>query len=92
MLRAFPKPKELEGIVTLTKAQKTAKRKELFKAQRGRCACGCGRLMTLELDRLDTCTIDHATPNKMGCLKQDADHNLRALRFDCNASKGSKRL
>lgn len=91
-LRAFPKPHELEGIVTLTEAEKREKRKELFREQRGRCACGCGRSMTMDLDVMATATIDHYTPNKMGCRKQDAEFNLRLIRWDCNSEKGSKRI
>lgn len=90
-LRAFPKPCELEGIETKTAKQKRATRTTLFIQQGALCGCGCGRRMTLEADRMDSCTLDHQKPNKAGCRKQDADWNLKAYRWDCNFKKGSRR-
>ena len=91
-MRAFPKPAEVERLETKTPLQRRATRLTLYLKQGGICACGCNRSMTLESDRMDSCTLDHRMPNKMGCRKQDADHNLRALRWDCNSAKGSKRI
>lgn len=90
-MRAFPKPAELEGIVTLSKVQRAHKRQELFHKQRGRCA-ECGRKMSQESDRMDSCTLDHKEPQPMGHRKDDRDGNLRAVCFSCNAKKGSKRI
>jgi len=86
------KPWQLEGSETKTPAQKRAKKLELFKKQRGICACGCNRPMTLEGGRMDTATLEHITPNKMGCRKNDADKNLAVTRWDCNQKKGSQRV
>lgn len=91
-MRAFPKPHEVDKIETKTPKEKLSHRVFLYALQNGICACGCGRKMSLALDLMSTCTLDHIMPNKAGCRKQDANWNLRALRFDCNAKKGSKRL
>lgn len=91
-LRAFPKPAELEGIVTLTPAQRAHKRTELYHKQRGICACGCGRRMSWEQDRMDTATLDHIQPQPMGHAKNDNDTNLRVIRWECNSRKGSRRI
>lgn len=90
-MRAFPKPCELENVVSLNPAQRAHKRQELFHKQRGRCGY-CGRKMSQEHDRMDSCTLEHKNPRPMGCKKQDADFNLMAVCFTCNSKKGSKRL
>lgn len=89
-LRAFPKPAEIEGIITISPAKRAHKRNELFHKQRGKCA-ECGRKMSLEHDRMDSCTLDHIEPQPMGHAKNDADRNLRAVCWTCNAKKGSRR-
>jgi len=91
-LRAFPKPHEIEQIVSLTPKQRANKRRELFDQQCGICACGCGRPMVWPQGQMDTCTVDHRVIRPAGCKKQDADFNLRALRWDCNVQKGSRRI
>lgn len=91
-LRAFPKPAELEGLVTLTPAQRTHKRLELFILQAGVCACGCGRKMSNSVGYPDSAELEHVTPRPAGCKKQDADFNLRVCRRDCNSKKGSQRI
>lgn len=92
MLSRFPKPKELEGVVTMTPRQKTIRRRQLYLAQHGICGCGCGRRMSLELDRMDTATLEHHTPRSMGCKKNDSPENVyQVWRWDCNSEKSSKR-
>lgn len=86
------KPSLAEGITTISPAERANRRNLLYWQQDGMCACGCGQRMTLVPDRMDTCTLDHITPNKMGCKKNDNWDNLRAVRFDCNSDKGSKRI
>lgn len=95
-LPAFPKPGQLEGIVTLTQAQRANKRQELYHRQCGMCACGpdskgCGRKMSRTVGEMDSAELDHITPQPAGCKKQDADFNLRCVRRDCNSKKGSQR-
>lgn len=90
-LRAFQKPSEIEGIVTLTPKQKAVKRRCLFDLQCGVCACGCGRPMSWSVGQMDSATLEHITPRPAGCKKQDADFNLQCFRFDCNSNKGSRR-
>ena len=68
---AFPKPKDLEGVVTLSKSEKKNLRVKYFVLQGGICGCGCGRRMTLELDRMDTATLEHSVPRSAGCVKND---------------------
>lgn len=89
-LPRFAKPWQLEGIVTLTPAQRAKYRRELFDLQCGICACGCGEPMCWEQGRMDTCTLDHEVIRPAGCAKQDK--YLRACRWDCNMRRGSKRL
>lgn len=80
-MRAFPKPSEVENHVHLTPDERRAKRKELYMAQFGMCAC-CGEPMSPYPGRMDSCTLDHIEPQPMGHSKNDADSNLQALRFD----------
>lgn len=91
MLPAFPKPHQAEGKVTLSPKERAKKRVELYYKQRGICA-DCGGTMTLQHDRMDSCTLDHIIPEPAGCPKNDADSNLRDVCFQCNSNKGSKRL
>lgn len=89
-MRAFPKPCEVEDIVTLTTAQRAHKRQELFHKQRGKCA-ECGRQMSQEYDRMDSCTLGHIVIQPMGHKKNDSDSNLQAECWTCNVKKGSRR-
>lgn len=85
----FPKPSA--GKVTLTPAQRKVKREKLFREQKGRC-CYCECRMTLEPFLMNSCTLEHIVPEPAGCAKNDADSNLKAACFACNANKGSKRV
>lgn len=92
-LRAFPKPSEIEGRQTLSAEKKRRLRFKLFHDQKGYCGCGCGQRMSIESDRLDTATLEHFSPNKMGCKKDDGPKNVFSVwRWDCNFKKGSKRI
>lgn len=90
MIQPLLKPNQIEGKITLTPKQRAVKRRELFLAQRGICACGCGQRMIWELGYFASATLDHKKVEPMGCKKRDNDDNLRCLRYDCNAAKGSK--
>jgi HNH endonuclease len=48
--------------------------------------------MILELGYFGSATLDHIRPEPAGCKKRDNDDNLRAVRYDCNSDKGSKRI
>jgi hypothetical protein len=85
------KPNQLEGKTTLTPKQRAEKRKELFKKQRGICACGCGQQMSDDHGYFSSATLEHVIPEPMGCKKNDNDSNLAAFRWDCNVNKGSRR-
>jgi len=91
---AQPKPRDIEGVVVLTKAQKKALRVKYFVLQGAICGCGCERRMTLELGRMDTATLEHTVPRSAGCVKNDdPETNLTSVwRWDCNSNKGSRRL
>lgn len=91
-LPAFPKPSQLEGLITLTTKQRAEKRKALFVKQNGICACGCGKPMSEEYGRMDSCTLEHIEPQPAGHAKNDRDDNLCATRWDHNVAKGSKRI
>ncbi len=86
------KPHQLEKLETLTWKAKHDLREKLFIEQHGVCACGCGQFMCRLQGVFASVTLDHKTPNKMGCRKQDAAFNLRAVRWECNTKKGSKRI
>ena len=86
------KPHQLEQKITLTMEQRAEKRKQLFYKQGGLCACGCGRRMILDSGYFGSATLDHIAPEPAGCKKRDNDDNLRAVRYDCNAVKGSRRI
>lgn len=85
------KPSQIEGKITLTLKERAAKRKQLYYAQGGICACGCGRPMLLDAGYFGSATLDHITPEPAGCPKRDNDDNLRAIRWECNSKKGSRR-
>jgi len=85
------KPYQLEGRITLSPRERAKKRVQFYYAQRGLCA-DCSKGMSLQPDRMDSCTLDHIVPQPAGCKKDDRDDNLRAVCFECNAKKGSKRI
>lgn len=89
-LLAFPKPKDAEGKVTLSPAQRKVRLNALCCSQAGLCAI-CGRQMTREYGSLRTATLDHITPQPAGCAKDDRPENHQAACFECNSKKGSKR-
>jgi len=89
----FEKPRHREKVITLSQKDKTRLRLKLFIQQKAICGCGCGRMMTMQLGEINTAELEHHTPNKMGCVKNDAPSNLFSVwRSDCNGRKGSKRL
>lgn len=92
ILPRFPKPGQREGLITLTTKQRAEKRKALYLKQCGICACGCGKRMSEEYGRMDSCTLEHITPQPAGHAKNDRDDNLEATRWDHNISKGSRRI
>jgi 5-methylcytosine-specific restriction endonuclease McrA len=55
---------------------------KLFKLQRGKCACGCGRPLG------DGFHLDHIIPLALGGT--NADDNIQLLRATCNHQKSSK--
>lgn len=54
----------------------------LFKLQRGKCACGCGRSLGDDYHR------DHIMPLALG--GSNTDDNIQLLRAECNLRKGAK--
>ena len=87
-LPMFPKPGA--GKITLTPAQRKKKREQLFHEQHGRCYF-CGKRMTLEPFLMNSATLEHLVPEKMGQKKNDADSNLACSCLACNVRKGSRR-
>lgn len=92
-LPAFPKPSQLEEHEYLNQKQRRKALVELYYEQRGICACGCNREMLLSegIYHPDAATLDHIKVQPMGHKKNDARSNLRAVRWDCNSDKGSRR-
>lgn len=91
-MRAFPKPCEIEQVVTLNPRQRAIKRRELYDAQFGSCGCGCGQRMTWDTGQMSSCTLEHEVIRSAGCKKNDADWNIsRVFRWDHNSLKGSRR-
>jgi 5-methylcytosine-specific restriction endonuclease McrA len=90
-LPAWPKPHQLEGHEHLSPKEKRKVLRQLFHEQGGICGCGCNRSMMLLSDYFESATLDHIKPQPMGHAKNDARSNLRAVRWDCNGKKGSRR-
>lgn len=89
--RAFPKPSEIEGKVTLSPEDRKRMKLGFFVAQKGRC-CTCGDRMTLEAGYPNTATLGHKNPQPMGCAKDDRLENLLGAQcWKCNTERGSKR-
>jgi hypothetical protein len=86
------KPKDREGLVSLTPKERRKIRFELFNEQHGICACGCGQRMTLIQYQYNSVTLEHKKVQPMGHKKDDRRENLCATRWECNAKKGSKPL
>lgn len=55
---------------------------KLYKLQRGRCACGCGKNLG------DDYHLDHIMPIKLGGANKDC--NIQLLRPFCNTQKHAK--
>lgn len=90
-MRAFPKPSEIEGKVTLSPEDRKQLKLGFFVRQKGRC-CTCGERMTLEFGYPNTATLGHKNPEPMGAAKRDnPDNILGAQCFKCNFERGSKR-
>lgn len=85
------KPWQAEGRVRLTKAQERKERDRLYREQNGLCA-ECGRFMLKGPGFRTSVTLDHKVPQPAGCFKDGRPENLRAVCWDCNAKKGSKRV
>jgi len=89
ILPAFPKPKDLEGKVTLA-ARKARSQLDLkIIEQNNKCAI-CGGEMDASSEYYMP-TRDHIKPEPAGCAKDDRDENIRAAHWICNYRKGSKR-
>lgn len=84
------KPYQAEGRVFLTKAQERKERQRLYREQKELCA-ECERWMTEVQGHPNTVTLDHIEPQPAGCKKDGRRSNLRAVCFQCNYEKGSKR-
>lgn len=87
----FPKPKAIEGKVTLSVAERRDKRIELCIRQNWRCAY-CGTIMSRNQGNFRSPELDHISPEPAGCSKNDVESNLQVLCHACNSQKGSSRL
>jgi len=90
-VRAFPKPSEIEGKITLSPAKRRKLLDELCEKQKMKC-CTCPAIMTREPGRMNTAELGHKNPQPMGCKKRDnLDNILGAQCHRCNFERGSKR-
>jgi 5-methylcytosine-specific restriction endonuclease McrA len=88
----IPKPYQKEGLVlSMTRKEQRSFRAEQFRIQKGICACGCGRPMSLIQFLGNSAVIEHKVVQPMGHPKNWARSNLQLMRSDCNFQKGSKR-
>lgn len=86
----YPKPREIEQKIELTPKQRRAKKFELCRKQKWRCA-NCNCIVIMDWGYWNSCELDHIVPEPAGCKKNDADSNLQVLCRKCNSEKGSKR-
>lgn len=90
-MRAFPKPSEIEGKITLSSEDRKRLKLNLFVKQKGRC-CTCGEHMTVEGGYPNTATLGHDKPEPMGAKKRDNPENILGVQcWACNYKRGSKR-
>lgn len=90
MMRAFPKPSEIEKRVQLSKVGQREQLNRKFVEQDGLCAiCGC-RMNRIYGD-MRCATRDHITPQPAGCKKDDSENNIQIVCWKCNYEKGSRR-
>lgn len=90
-LLPFAKPKDIEGKVTLSPAQRRALKDKLYAQQNGFC-CTCGRPMVKLAGYPNTATLGHRNPEPMGAAKRDNDDNILGCQcWSCNTQRGSKR-
>ena len=91
ILPAFPKPKDLEGKVTLTAKQRSELLDAFCEKQQTKC-CRCRCEMIREAGHMNTATLGHRRPEPMGARKRDNPDNIEgALCWKCNYEQGSKR-
>lgn len=89
---AFPKPKDRERRVTLSRTERRDLLNALYSRQDARCAV-CGVRMTREYGEMRCATLGHRRPEPMGAKKRDnPDNIIGAICWCCNFQQGSRRV